>query len=164
MRWRDGLGSSLLRECSRTPCYPFVLLPLVGFNLLLSFLLCYLSLRSCRFGLHSVLLFLVVAGLRSGCYGCCRVPRWDVVSLFFDAALQEFPIAFLSGSTLTLPRTASGHTAAFQIQQSPNMAAMRWRGWLGQRLTTGLSRSSYSFETFELDTGEGERLAAVFIT
>ena len=26
-------------------------------------------------------------------------------------------------------RTASGQTVHFQIQQSPNMAAMRWRGW-----------------------------------
>ncbi|HXG17461.1 MAG TPA: hypothetical protein VNN62_00095, partial [Methylomirabilota bacterium] len=29
------------------------------------------------------------------------------------------------------PRTASGQTGSFQIQQSPNVAAMRWRGLLG---------------------------------
>jgi len=29
---------------------------------------------------------------------------------------------------LTLKRTASGHNASFQIEQSPNVAAMRWRG------------------------------------
>ena len=29
---------------------------------------------------------------------------------------------------LTPPRTASGHNAAFQLQQNPNVAAMRWRG------------------------------------
>ncbi len=32
---------------------------------------------------------------------------------------------------LTLPRTASGQNAPFQVQQNPNVAAMRWRGGLG---------------------------------
>src|SRR5262249_9565389 len=29
------------------------------------------------------------------------------------------------------PRTASGQNESFQLKQSPNVAAMRWRGWLG---------------------------------
>ena len=31
---------------------------------------------------------------------------------------------------LTPSRTASGHTAPVQIEQHPNVAAMRWREWL----------------------------------
>ena len=34
------------------------------------------------------------------------------------------------------PRTASGQNAAFQLEQKPNVAAMRWRGWLNALLIT----------------------------
>jgi hypothetical protein len=35
------------------------------------------------------------------------------------------------GTRLTPRRTASGHTVPFQLEQKPNVAAMRWRGLLG---------------------------------
>jgi hypothetical protein len=40
-----------------------------------------------------------------------------------EAAAQRF--------RSTPPRTASRHNAPFQVEQNRNMAAMRWRGLLG---------------------------------
>jgi|SRR5215510_12439698 len=44
--------------------------------------------------------------------------------------LLETPAATLGEERLTLKRTASGHTVSFQIEQSPNVAAMRWRAMI----------------------------------
>jgi len=107
MRWRGGLGSFLLQDCSLTFCTLSFSFYCVGFYFAPLFLLCSLSLCSCRFDFHSVLSFLVVAGLRSGC--CCRCGglRWGFVfflraafhefprlRFLFSAALQEFPVVF----------------------------------------------------------------------
>jgi hypothetical protein len=43
-----------------------------------------------------------------------------------DKRLQRYQ-GSLSIGRLTLARTASGYNAAFQIEQSPNVAAMRFR-------------------------------------
>jgi hypothetical protein len=48
-----------------------------------------------------------------------------------DYCLCGFVYFCLLLADLTPQRTASGHTTALQIEQSPNVAAMRWRGWFG---------------------------------
>jgi hypothetical protein len=60
--------------------------------------------------------------------GECSQDRFD--GSFFSPLVKNH-LCIFSVSGLTLPRTASGHNAPFQIQQSPNVAAMRWRGLLG---------------------------------
>ena len=42
------------------------------------------------------------------------------------------------------PRTASGQKAAFQLEQYPNVAAMRWRGWLGVLVLVWASLPSFN--------------------
>jgi len=54
------------------------------------------------------------------------------VSCVLTSGLFHFaPPPFFHGLTLT--RTASGHDETFQVQQNPNVAAMRWRVLLGGR-------------------------------
>ena len=80
---------------------------------------CNVSLRSFRFGLHFRPAFAVST------VGRC-------LPLLCDP--PRVACSFLSGSSRTPPRTASGHNAPFQLEQTPNVAAMRWRALLGGEL------------------------------
>jgi len=131
MRWRGGLGSFLLRRCSLTSCFFSSCSCRLRLCTAPLFLPWKLSLCSFRFGYHSVPSFAMsAAGLRSCGCGRCEVPRQGFVFSFFCGP-PRVPRACLLGSSLTPPRTASGHNAPFQILQNPNVAAMRWRGGLG---------------------------------
>ena len=48
------------------------------------------------------------------------------------ASPPELRAGFSYHDWLTPSRTARRHTAAFQIEQHPNVAAMRWREWLAR--------------------------------
>ena len=80
---------------------------------------CFLSRCSGPFGCHSVLSVLRLVSSWAGPQlpALCDPPR--------------VPRALLSTASLTPKRTASGPEAVFQIQQSRQQAAMRWRGLLG---------------------------------
>jgi hypothetical protein len=109
------------------------------------FFLWHPSLWSCLFGFYSVLsFFLRVAGLRGsgGCRCWVLLVGFVFILLFAVRGLQECSVIFSFILSLTPPRTASGQNGSFQIKQSPNVAAMRWRGWLGLSLLRACSLSS----------------------
>jgi hypothetical protein len=173
MRWRGGLGSFILRDCSLTSCNLSLCSCDVGLCAVPLFLIRNLSLYSRRFSCHTVPSFTVSAvGLRGGCCCRCGVPWWRFVflfclpyppgfefrtypSLFVASQLvpavglsllddpPRVPRACLLGSSLTPPCTASGHNVAFRLFHIPTVAAMRWRGGLGRRLLEGPQHRIY---------------------